>query len=251
YASQRGHFVTLIEKQNELDGFFRLACDLFPPNRIFLDSLLGQLKALPIDLKLGEEATTELISKLVPEAIIVATGGRFESPRLPGDEADHVIRGKAVVEWISQNRDELDERSVGQKVVIIGAGLIGLELTEFLARRGRRVHLLEPSRRLAMPAGQKRRGVHTSQLDRLGVPINTGVEIQEITNDGVLLSLQSGSQKLVAADTIFVVGHPEPNPDSLEPFAHLAETVHAVGDNTGFGLSKKALTDALEIAYAL
>ena len=102
-----------------------------------------------------------------------------------------------------------------------------------------------------MPAGQKRRGDHAKRLDRLGVPINTGVGVKEITAEGVILSLESGEQKLLRADTIFVVGQPEVRSDPLETFVNLAPSVHALGDATGFGLSKKALKEALEIAYEL
>jgi 2,4-dienoyl-CoA reductase (NADPH2) len=253
YASQRGHRVTLLEKENELGGAFRLASMLFPHNQIFLDSLKGQLDALPVDIRVREKANPQIISELNPDAIVVATGGHFESPRVPGDEADHVIRGPALMAWLKQLYDGngSEGRSLGKKVVVIGAELIGLELAGFLAERGHRVHVVEPTGRIATPAGQKRRGVHALQLDRLGVPINTNVGIHEITAEGVILELENGFQKLLEADTIFVVGHPEADPKAPEPFKNLAPEVIALGDTTGFGLSKKAIAEALEVAYAL
>ncbi|MFL2935845.1 MAG: FAD-dependent oxidoreductase [Myxococcota bacterium] len=253
YASHRGHQVTLMEKGSELGGVFRLASMLFPNNQILLESLQSQIEALPIEVKLNHEATQESIRQINPDSIIVATGGIFKSPHIEGEEADHVIRGSRLIQWLDRARsgDSSQDRALGKKVVVIGAELIGLELAGYLAKKGHRVHIVEPSGRMAMPAGQKRRGVHAIQLDRLGVPINTGVGVQKITEEGVLLELDSGFQKLLKADSVFVIGHPEANPEASRPFEEMAPEVRTVGDATGFGLCKKAFSDALTTVYEI
>ena len=253
YASRRGHRVTLLEKASELGGAFRFASMLYPNNQVLLDSLKSQIEALPIEIRLDHEATAESIAKIEPDSIIVATGGIFESRRIEGDDADHVIRGSDLMDWLDRTRSgkTSEDRSLGKKVVIIGAELIGLELAGYLAEQGHRVHIVEPSGRMATPAGQKRRGVHAIQLDRLGVPVNTSVGVQKITEEGVVLELESGFQKLLKADSIFVVGHPEANPEACQLFENLAPQVMSVGDATGFGLCKKAFADALTTAYEI
>ena len=188
--------------------------------------------------------------RITAPRIIVATGGLFESPHIEGDDAEHVIRGSELIRWLDETRSKGDH-ALGKKVVIIGAELIGLELAGYLAEKGHRVHIVEPSGRMATPAGQKRRGVHAVQLDRLGGPINTSVGIQKITEEGVLLELESGFQKLVKADNIFVIGHPEANPQAATPFEGLASQILSVGDATGFGLCKKAFADALTTVYEI
>jgi 2,4-dienoyl-CoA reductase (NADPH2) len=104
---------------------------------------------------------------------------------------------------------------------------------------------------MAMPAGKKRRGDHCKQLDRLGIPVNTGVGVKEISAAGVVLLLEGGTQHTLKADTVIVVGQPEADVSLLERLQALAPDVHAIGDSTGFGLSKKSVAEAMEIAYRI
>ena len=89
------------------------------------------------------------------------------------------------------------------------------------------------------------------QLDRLGVPVNTGVGVKQITSRGVELQLAGGKESCVEADTVIVVGQPEANTEFADKLAGLAENVRAIGDTTGFGLSKKAVQEAMEVAYEI
>jgi 2,4-dienoyl-CoA reductase (NADPH2) len=131
---------------------------------------------------------------------------------------------------------------------VVGGNLMGLELAEWLARKGCRVHVVEPSRRLAMPVGKKRRGDHSKRLDLLGVPVNTGVAVQGIEADGVHLDLGGGRENVVRAKTVILVGERVADDSLFAPLRALMPEVHAVGDCTGFGLSKKAVADAMQAA---
>jgi 2,4-dienoyl-CoA reductase (NADPH2) len=250
YACERGHQVTLIEKEAELGGAFRWASVLFEKNQLFLDYLKARVTDLPVDVQLNTEANETTLKDLAPDAIILATGGRFESPEIPGDQAGHVIRGKGVVELVKRAGAKAN-LEVGNKVAVIGANLIGIELAEVLAQSGRSVHLIEPSSRMATPAGKKRRADHCKKLDTLGVPVNTGVGVKEITAKGVTLELAAGRTSEVLADTVIVVGYPGADSSLAEKVQDLASEVHSIGDATGFGLSKKAVQEAMEIAYAI
>jgi len=254
YASERGHHVTLIEKERELGGAFRWASTVFSRNRLFLDYLINRVTDLPVDVLLGTEADEALLKELEADAVVLAVGGRFSSPEIAGDRAEHVLRGKAVLDLVKR-AGEGGELEIGATVAIIGANLIGIELAEWLATQGKRVHVIEPSGRMAMPAGKKRRADHSKNLDRLGVAINTGVGVKEITAEGVTLVQASGRESLVAAETVIVVGFPEIDSKVVDRLADVArshaEKVHVIGDAAGFGLSKKAVQEAMEIAYSI
>ena len=253
YACERGHHVTLIEKQSELGGAFRFAGVVFPRNKLFLDYLIDRVESLPIEVILGEEVGEAKIRELGPDAIIAATGGRFTSPEIAGAGGDNVISGPAVLDLIERLRKGsiASDPGLGDRIAIIGANLIGMELAERLAELGKRVHLVEPSSRMAMPAGKKRRCDHAKRLDQLGVPVNTGVAVKEITGEGITLALDGGRESVVKADTVIVVGQPEAEPSFMEKILDLAKEVHAIGDSTGFGLSKKAVTEAIEVVYGI
>lgn len=254
YASERGHRVTLIEREGELGGAFRRASTLFERNKLFLDYLINRVDDLPVDVLLGTEANETLFKELEADTIVMAVGGRFSSPEIVGDHGDHVLRGKAVLDLVKRGGEGLD-LGMGATVAIIGANLIGIELAEWLAIQGKRVHLIEPSGRMAMPAGKKRRSDHCKNLDRLGIAVNTGVGVKEIIGEGVILVQASGRESRVPAETVIVVGFPEIDSNVVDRLADSARAfalnVHVIGDATGFGLSKKAVQEAMEIAYAI
>lgn len=253
YAAERGHRVTLFERDPQLGGAFRLASRLFPNNQLFLDYLLARIDDLEIDVRLRSSADPASIRPLSPDAVIVATGGRFESPRIPGDDGARVLKGVDVLALVERLRagDDVSKLPVGDRVVLIGANLIAIELAECLAALGRRVSVIEPSRRFAMPAGKKRRADHGVRLDRLGVPVNTGVAVEEISDGGVRIRVENGVERTLPADTVIVVGQPIADASLAEKLGALADEVHTIGDATGFGLSQKAVREAMEVAWRL
>ncbi|MDP6978106.1 MAG: FAD-dependent oxidoreductase [Myxococcota bacterium] len=253
YASDRGHQVTLLEREGELGGAFRLASTLFPGNQLYLDFLRARMEDLPVEVRLETEANEASIKELGADAVIVATGGRFTSPDIAGDDAPNVLKGKAVLDLVARMGADPSDDDLGLegRVVIVGANLIGMELAEALAARGKQVHLVEPSGRMAMPAGKKRRADHCKQLDRLGVPVNTGVAVKEITAEGVVLSLAKGRESTVRAGTVILVGHPEADSLLEEKLAGVAETVRSIGDAVSFGLTQNAARAALDAAYSI
>lgn len=253
YACDRGHEVTLFEKEDELGGIFRFASVIFPKNRVYLDYLRARMEDLPIDVRLSTEADAEAIQKLGADAVIVATGGNFVSPEISGDDAGHVVKGRGVIDLVARMGSDTSDTDLGlaPKVAIIGANLIGIELAEALARRGKRVHLIEPSGRMAMPAGKKRRIDHSKQLDALGVPINTSVPVKEITSEGVVLQLASGGENVVTAGSVIIVGQPEAGTQVEERLVGSAKTVRSIGDAVDFGLAQNASRAALEAAYSI
>lgn len=253
YASERGHDVTLLEKEDELGGAYRWASTLFPRNQVYVEFLQNRLRDLGVDVQLGTEADPENVRALSPDALVLAPGGRFGSPAIAGDDGANVTKRQGVVELVKRLRDapDDDDLGLGSEVAIIGANLIGIELAEALARRGKHVHLLEPSSRMATPAGKKRRADHSKTLDALGIPLNTGIPIQEITAEGVVLALPDGRERLVAANSVIVVGHPEPDSSLAERLAGCAPTVKTIGDAAAFGLAQKASIAAMETAWEL
>jgi 2,4-dienoyl-CoA reductase (NADPH2) len=252
YAAERGHRVTLFESAGELGGAFRRAATVFPHNQAFLTHLIRRVESLPVVLRLGEAAAEANLRELALDAIIVATGGKVQAPKLLGDDASHVVKGPALHEFIEKVRiDPSVADALAEPVAIIGANLIGMELAECLAKLGKRIHLIEPTRRLATPAGKKRRGDHSIRLDTLGVPINTGIDIHGIGPEGIVIQRPNGKEGIIPAGTILIVGEIVGNPKFAETLDALAPEVYPIGDCTGFGLSKKAVAEAMATVYKL
>jgi 2,4-dienoyl-CoA reductase (NADPH2) len=123
-----------------------------------------------------------------------------------------------------------------------------VELGEFLAERGRQVSLLESGEDIAPEVGLKRRSEHMERLDRARVPLNTGVCIDRITREGVVLRRESGGETLVAADTVILAGEVEADTSLFDALRDRVPVLHAVGDCTGLGLIQKAVLEGARAA---
>jgi 2,4-dienoyl-CoA reductase (NADPH2) len=140
---------------------------------------------------------------------------------------------------------------LGRRVAIVGADLAAVELAEFLAQRGRRVSLLEAGEEIAPEVGLKRRTEHMDRLDRLGVPVNTGVAVERITREGVVLRRAGSAAQVLAADSVILAGEVEADTTLYDALRDRVPELHAIGDCTGLGLIRKATDEGARVACSL
>ncbi|CAA0120032.1 NADH oxidase [Halioglobus japonicus] len=284
-ADLRGHYVTLLERQKRLGGSMLLAATVHSDNEPFFHWLQRQVRASGIDVRLGVEATPAVIRNLNPDVIVVATGANIATPAISGAQQAHVfsgaqlrrvVEGKALREDFSMLPDALRAaaemfmrftsphltpallRSItqlwmplGKDIVIVGADLAAIELAEFLAKRGRRVSILEQGKRIAMEIGPKRRAEHMDRLDHLGVSINTEVVCENILAAAVNYRTAQGALRTIPADSVILAGEPVPAIALFDSVKELAPQVHAIGDCTELGLIRKATDEAMQIACSI
>ena len=135
--ADRGHMVTLFEKEKTLGGVLNIA-KTAPFKKDVKDYLEWAVRMTManerISVRLATEATPEIVSAEKPEALIVATGARPFFPPIKGIEGPHVVWGGDV---------ETGKASVGRRVVVAGGGQTGCEVALHLAQQGKTVTLVE------------------------------------------------------------------------------------------------------------
>lgn len=122
-AAERGLAVTLFEKSATLGGQFRLAMAV-PGKEDFADTLryyTRRLEVLGVDVRLGTEATAADLASY--DEVVVATGVVPRVPSFPGVDHPKVV----------SYADVLSGRVVpGQRVAVVGAGGIGVDVSVWL-----------------------------------------------------------------------------------------------------------------------
>jgi len=122
-AAERGFATTLFEKDREIGGQFRLAMRV-PGKEDFAETLryyTRRLEVLGVDVRLGTEATNEVLAGF--DEVVVATG---VVPRVP--EIEGIDHPK-----VATYADVLAGRVVpGKRVAVIGAGGIGVDVSHWL-----------------------------------------------------------------------------------------------------------------------
>ena len=220
-AARRGHTVTLLEKNEELGGTIRYAKnDALKPD---LKRYLQYIQKLPslypnITVKLGTEATPELVGSFKADHIIVATGGEPISPTF--------------LEGWEKAKDILDAYfhadSVGEEVVIIGGGLSGVEAAAHLGALGKKVTVLEKYTCLADVGTSYGWGVKLA-VDQYGVKLVEQADVLEITDEGVRYAM-GGKEILKKADSVFYAIGMKSNNQLFYEVADKAPYVDIIGD---------------------
>ena len=184
-ASERGHEVTLCEKSESLGGMLKFADydSLKHDLKRFKDYLIRRVNGLDIKVLTGTEADDKLIASLKPDAIIVATGS---VPIVPEGIDGHETAYHASEVYY---RPEILK---GDRVVIIGGGLVGIETGIHLANLGKKVSVLEMTGSPAADAGMVYSIGVLAKAEELGVEIITGAEAGKIINNAVIYRKDGG-----------------------------------------------------------
>jgi NADPH-dependent 2,4-dienoyl-CoA reductase/sulfur reductase-like enzyme len=134
--------------------------------------------------------------------------------------------------------------------VVIGGGLVGVELAEFLSERGRTVTVIEESPNLATEMALPRRWRALYALREHGVRLLSGAVVEAITDDGVLY-LQHGEQQIAPADHVIIATGVAENRGLADALGGCGAAIHLIGDCRGVGYIEGAIMDAARVARAI
>ena len=240
-ARRRGHRVTLLERA-ELGGQFALAphapgkATMHRP----LQALLRQAAHVGAEIRTATEATFEELEKLAPDVVILATGASPVALDIPG-----------LQDAATGNQVLTGQVDTGQKVLVVGGGLVGIEVAEFLATRGKAVTIVELLDDVARDMEAITRKMTLQRLTKLPVEIHTGTAITRFADGVATVRTQDGMKELGRFDSVVVAVGTRPNHALLAPLSASSIESHVVGDALEAGQIMGAVRSAWRIARAL
>ena len=140
---------------------------------------------------------------------------------------------------------------LGKRVVMIGGGLVALELAEFLAERGRKVIILEQGQVLGASLALVRRWRNIADCKRLGVEMLRGATLLRIEKDSLVYRNAQAQERRIAADQVILTTGAVANPGPAERLRATGVPVHEIGDCTGVGYIEGAIHAGFEVACRL
>jgi 2,4-dienoyl-CoA reductase-like NADH-dependent reductase (Old Yellow Enzyme family)/thioredoxin reductase len=277
----KGHQVSLWEKEKDLGGTARIAALAYEPNERLVKYLGDAVKALPISLQTSKIANRENIQAHGADHIILATGAKREAPQIPGKNQRHVFDGEELRGVLMGNNPagiakltafqqlmlkaaQLSQllRHIGlsrflskfwmplsKEIVVIGGGLVGLELAEYLVERRRKVTVLEPGESLGAELSIVRRARVIHQLQAHGAVLHRNALVSSIEKDRVIYQVEGEQREVSCKQVIIAMG--------AQPETTLAETltaasggktiVSSIGDGRNIGYIEGAILDARQL----
>jgi 2,4-dienoyl-CoA reductase-like NADH-dependent reductase (Old Yellow Enzyme family)/thioredoxin reductase len=224
-ASERGHQVTLCEKSESLGGAIRYA-EFVPFHSDmcrFRRYLEYMVKKSGTAVKLNTEVTPELISSEKPDVLIMAVGATPIEPDIPGIRDKKVIMAAEVYK---------PGTTTGNRVVILGGGLVGTEEGINLAMQGKDVTIVEMLDDIARDANWIHRVALLQELEKYAkhLKVFTGTKGKAVTEDGLLGEERDGKEVLFKAETVICAVGYKALTSAVDRLRYAAPEFYCIGD---------------------
>jgi 2,4-dienoyl-CoA reductase (NADPH2) len=238
HAAERGHKVRLYEAASELGGQFNLARRI-PGKEEFAETIRyfsGRLKKFDVQVHLERKFNPEDLKEVAADELVLATGVKPRIPPIEGlDHPSVCVYPELILGGVSP----------GKKVVIIGAGGIGMDVATLLCdpssspgeevqtylkewgidpgyqSRGalqdprpsfpdHEIYLLQRSTgKIGKGLGKTTVWAHRRSLKMKNVNVLTGVKYQKVDDKGIHIHVR-GESKILEADTIVLCAGQDP-----------------------------------------
>lgn len=220
---KRGHHPILCEAGDTLGGQFVLAGAAPRKGDFQLAAYMAaeNIRDLGVEIRTNTPVTPALIAAEKPDAVIIAIGSKPIIPNIPGADSGCVVESHKL----------LAQKDVSAgKAVVIGGGLVGMEVAEFLAGKGSSVTVVEMKDSVLGELGQLRKiGTHMAMAQEdIQVLVNT--TCKEIRADEVIVE-QDGKERMLAADLVVMAigSKPVPSQDLQDTCAEAEIPCYVVG----------------------
>lgn len=244
-AKIRGHEVTLYEKTNLLGGNLIPAgahdfkAEIYQLNNYYK----RQLELLHVDVRMNTEVTPEMLKAIGADTILLATGSVPIMPR----SIEGIEKAVSGVDAL------LGRKPVGNKVIIVGGGLVGCEIAYGYAKEGKDVTIVEALDQILnlnnVPAMNKTMLLDGFEFYRTRILTNT--KLKTVLDDGAMVVLPDGKEEKLAADTVILSIGYRPLPSLKPELEDCGAEVIEIGDGRKVGNVLTSVNDAYEVACKL
>lgn len=243
----RGHQVTLYEKTNMLGGYLVPAG--IPPFKKVLRALLNwyesEVNDLGVEVKMEYEVTSNLIEIEKPEVLIVANGAKPIVPPLHGMQKEIVATAPEVL---------LGTKPTGDRIIVVGGGLVGCETAIWLAQQGKRVTVVEMLTDLmsgGLPIPHVTRAMVLDMLQFNNVEVLTNTRLTGVTDDATHFLDPSGKEETIKTDTVVLSLGLMPDKQLYRSLVGKMPNLYLIGDAREARNIMGAVWDAYEVARSI
>ena len=237
-AALRGHHVALYEKELRLGGTLNVGN--VPPGKEKLNWIMEyfdyELSRLGVEIHLGQALDAEKVRALKPDVVVIATGSRPVFPPIPGIDGPNVLTANDLL--------ARQLRFTGQHIVIIGGGTVGLETADYLAVQGNDITVLEMLDTIGRGSDPLYLDYLLRELKANGVKIMTGVRVEAIKTEAVLVQGKDSEKHLIPADRVVLAAGVKPANELAQDLQDLNPIV--IGD----ALEPRKIIQAIAEGYS-
>ncbi len=244
-AAQRGHNVTVYDKDTHFGGVFRSAA--YPMGKGELSTVISayrkQCEVLGVTFKMGQEVSEDTIKEARPDTIVVATGSVPLTPPIEGINSENVVTAEDVL---------YGKKDVNQgPIVVCGGGEVSGETAEFITQTNHDVTILEMKPAILTDMVVTNMIPTMERLHQQQIKIVTNATVSKINENAVSYKNADGDEITIPASTVVsAFGYKAYNP--LENVAkENCNEVYVIGSAVKAGNALTAIQDGYQAGLKL
>jgi len=132
--------------------------------------------------------------------LLIATGSVPVCPPIPG------VKEGLEAGYVLTNREILDLTEVPANLVIVGGGVIGLEMASYYATAGSKVTVVEMMDKIAGPTDAEISTMLLKEYQKKGVEFKLGAKVVGVEPDGVVYEKDGKTEKVASDKVLLSIG---------------------------------------------
>jgi pyruvate/2-oxoglutarate dehydrogenase complex dihydrolipoamide dehydrogenase (E3) component len=204
-----------------------------------LEYLDKEIKRLNVEVKMNEPLNIQNVKEGHFDEIIVATGSTPIVPKMNLRKKDVVRFAKDVLR---------NPEGVGDRIIILGGGSVGIEVAEYLHHLGKDVTVIEMLDKICTDLGPLNRVNVSERISHSSIKVMLKTEVLELNDEGLLVLKEGKEEKIKLPDRVVIAMGARPNPLSLED---IDIPIHYAGDCEKVGNAMDAIHGAFHIAVKI
>ena len=237
---RRGDHPILCEAGDSLGGQFLLA-GVAPRKGDFRragEMAIRNIQDEGVEIRMNTPVTPGLIEAEKPDAVILSIGSAPIVPKIPGADSKNVFESHAALAGADVP---------GGNVVVIGGGLVGMEVAEYFAQKGSRITVVEMKDAILSEMGMLRKIGTQMAMAQEDITVLLSTTCKRI-EDGQVVVESEGAEKTLPADAVIMAigSRPRPVQELEEACKRLNIPCFVVGDAKA---APRLALDAIHEAY--
>ena len=238
----RGHNPILCEASDSLGGQFVLA-GAAPRKEEMKEAAIamGEMaKRKGVEIKLSTPVDAEVIKDINPDEVIIAAGAEPIKLNVPG----------ANLPYVTNSHDILAGKAkVNGDIVVIGGGLVGLEVAEYLSGNVNKITVVEMLNEVAKDLGQLRKICVMESLYHEGIKTITEAKCVEIKEKSIVIDKNGVVEEVPCDSVIVAIGARSRNFESISDYCKENNIpYHVIGDAVRARRALNCIEEASEVA---
>lgn len=238
----RGHNPILCEASDSLGGQFVLA-GAAPRKEEMKEAAIamGEMaKRKGVEIKLSTPVDAEVIKDINPDEVIIAAGAEPIKLNVSGANLPHVTNSHDIL---------AGKARVNGDIVVIGGGLVGLEVAEYLSGNVNKITVVEMLNEVAKDLGQLRKICVMESLYHEGIKTITEAKCVEIKEKSIVIDRNGVVEEVPCDSVIVAIGARSRNFESISDYCKENNIpYHVIGDAVRARRALNCIEEASEVA---